>query len=784
MGTRVLDVTGTVPNSIKRARLIQRLAFSYVDLGIHDLREVKKRLDADLPDTSSANIYDAISGHTQRLETKALNETEKVKRELQREARLSKKIEDGYNKIFDNKKTPTPTSNEVRRLKELLVRLRRSYENTEFNEDVFSEKVRKIETMQAELDGLYRDIRPAKQKTHILIKQAESKVKNLVDKMSKIDELADLAEQIRTGKFKVPAELENSRSPELDALSAQILFMKQRIARITSGKVAAGKSDAAVIEDLQTSLSKVKDQIDKGYRELPLPKKARSKRVAEVRQELKEMLDLRGVNDRISEMQRRIDERDFALTPKEITTIKSEELAKARIEMMQVQREARALEFRVRKKTAFEKIGNVASLPRSMLATLDMSYALRQALIPSVAHPKIAGKAFGKAFAAFWSQNKADAVALDLENHPMRKEFDKYGIYFSSMDQNLSAREEYFASNIAEKIPVFGRAVLASERNMVTGLNLLRAGLMTDFLLKNPQLSADVLGPKKKATLKEIEALEKTRDDSVAKRKEYDDKLKELTELERQEVAKHAYARYVNIATGRGDLGGLVGAAETLSHVFFAPRFAVSRVQVPFTAIMQSIKHPELMREIGKQWAYLLGVGMSVLWLGHMAGASVGLDPDDSDWGKFVVGGNKHIDIWGGTVQSMRIIAKAVNAPFQTARGEKADFEWRDVGNFFKYKLNPIISLVSEQALQKDLIGRKLEDVNVETPIGDFNLPWRALSIMSKFVPLTIQSAVEAYHEGESALTIGGLTLFEGVGGSAGVYDDNTSKKIKRPKRR
>ena len=725
LGYRVNDITGTPALTLEAAKIIRKLALNYVDGGVNSLAEVRRLVQQDIPDLSDKGVYDSIGGRIQRIESRVVAEAKTESKEITRQAKLKGQIMDAYNKVFDPKRKTEPTSEEVTALKKQLAILEAAYRKTEFDQDTYDRKVNAIRDMRAQLDGLYRDIKPQKRKKDKLIRKAEAELARLTKKMAKTDELADLSEQIRTGKFKKPAISEDSKSPELDALRQSILHAREQIARITKGEAMKGKSDASTIESIQKSLAEVQKQIDDGYRKLPLPEKARSARVAEVKQDLKEALALRETLDRQEELKRRIRERDFAVTAKESVAIKSKQLAEARIKMAQLQREARALEFRVRKKTFGEKFANVASFPRSMLATLDMSYALRQALLPSIAHPKIAANAFGKAFKSFLSQNSYDAIDLDLKNHPDRPDFDKYGIYFSSIDAELGQREEFFMSTLAEKLP----GVLRSERNMVTGLNLLRAGLMSDFLGKHPNAS---------------------------------------------EEAKHAYARYVNIATGRGDLGKLTGAGEALASAFFAPRFAVSRIQVPYEAIAAFAKHPELRGELGKQWGALLTTGLGVLWLGSMAGASVGLDPDDSDWGKLVIGGNKHIDLWGGTQQPMRLLVKALKG-MATGDGDSL----KDIGRFLRYKLAPSVALVSEQQTGKDAIGRK-----VEPHALGIDMPWRAASLLNSVTPLIIQSAVEAVRAGEDPLVVAGLVLGEGLGLSIGVYDKEAGKKIKRPKRR
>tara|TARA_R110000868_G_C10944056_1_gene767316 strand:- start:39 stop:3479 length:3441 start_codon:yes stop_codon:yes gene_type:complete len=775
LGYRVHDITGVPALTIEAAKIIRKLAFAYVDSGVTNLAEVREKLQADIPDLSDKGVYDSIAGRIQRLESRAATETKKIRKAVVAQAKKMAKILSAYDKVFDTNRKGNPTIDEVNAVKKLLSELEVLYGQTETDQESFDDKMSSVNDMRKELDNLLSDVRPDEKLKKKLIRDAEKEVGALIKDMSKIEELADLSEQLRTGNFKKPKPNEKSKSTELDDLNAQIKFAKEQIARITSGESRTGKTDASVVEDLQKSLTEVKDQIDKGYRKLPLPVKARGERVKQVRQELKEMLDLRRTNDRIEELNRRIRDRDFAVTAKEGTAIKSKQLAEARIKMLQLQRDARSMEFKLKKKSFWETFGNVASFPRSMLATMDMSYALRQAIIPSIAHPKIATKAFAKAFVAFYSQKKADAVDIDLKNHKLRPVFDKYGLYFSSMDQNLSMREEAFVSNMAERIWGFGKIVLASERNMVTGLNLLRAGLMTDFLLKNPHLDGDVLDKQTKALSKEITALEETQNESPENKKAYEKKLKELTELQRREQAKYVYARYVNIATGRGDLMKLNGAAESLSILFFAPRFAASRIQAPLVAAKELTMaafgkgNKEVAREIGKQWAFYLGTGQVMLQLARLAGASVSIDPDDSDWGKIVIG-NIHIDIWGGEQQPMRLLALATKGAQQAHRNETSDFSIGDVGRFISYKLSPAVGLGFEQITRKNFIGQKVDDKTIPTPIGDINIPWRAVSALSKVIPIIVQSGAEAYTEGEDPKTVVSILLGESLGLSISVY--------------
>jgi hypothetical protein len=433
---------------------------------------------------------------------------------------------------------------------------------------------------------------------------------------------------------------------------------------------------------------------------------------------------IESVEQKISDLKDQIRTGEFTERKKRIRKDEPQQLTQLRTELNLLQREARNKIYDLRQKTAKDWIKEIATLPRSIMATADMSYGLRQGLLPSFAHPKIAAQAWEKAFTAFFSQKKASQIDVEMRDHPLHTEIASLGTHFSSLDTTIEDRTEFFASNLAEKIPGFGKIVMASERNMVAGINLLRQGLMIDFLTKHPDAGTDV---------------------------------------------KKAYARYVNIATGRGDAKLLDRSAEELSLIFFAPRFAASRIQAPIEAA-NLLRHSELRGEIIKQWAAYLGTGLTVLSLAKMAGADIEDDPDDSDWGKIVIN-NKHIDIWGGMQQPMRILAKAIKGGTERIREGETDVNTiSDIGQFLKYKLSPPIVIFNELTSGEDVIGRKTEKIE----IGDIELPEIATVFVKNMTPLVIQSAVEAYQEGEDPSIVAALSLGEGLGLSIGVYDKKT----------
>jgi len=72
----------------------------------------------------------------------------------------------------------------------------------------------------------------------------------------------------------------------------------------------------------------------------------------------------------------------------------------------------------------------------------------------------------------------------------------------------------------------------------------------------------------------------------------------------------------------------------------------------------------------------------------------------------------------------------------------------------------------------EDVIGRKTKEL--EVPFTDIELPTEVTVVAKNLTPLIIQSAIEAYQEGEDPSVIAGLAIGEGLGLSIGVYDKKT----------
>ena len=345
---------------------------------------------------------------------------------------------------------------------------------------------------------------------------------------------------------------------------------------------------------------------------------------------------------------------------------------------------------------AWEALG----IPRGLMAMMDWSYFLRQGLMSLYWNPignkkygrsgiKIGGETFVQAWRAF---NEADAALIDagLRGHPLYNYMtQEMGISFTRWDGKPTDREERFINNLLNKelklfgvdINIAGKISRTSERNMVTGLNLLRFKIAEQFI---------------QCDMGKNSSLEQ----------------------------KRAFADYVNTMTGRQKFKGefmgqridLEPAIAQLAQVTFSPRFAASRIILPHSAVQKMFKHPELAPLIMGQWLSYGSMHLTIYALAYLGADDEDrekmsperfFNPFDSHFGYISVNGYM-IDMWGGNMQPLRLQARLLLGAFNTDwAGENkfwdvnssASFEMQ---KFFWNKGSPQLRLSWELAFKEN----------------------------------------------------------------------------------
>jgi hypothetical protein len=120
---------------------------------------------------------------------------------------------------------------------------------------------------------------------------------------------------------------------------------------------------------------------------------------------------------------------------------------------------------------------------RTLKATADMGTLLRQNLLLSATRPVKASRAAWAGTRAFFSKYKAYEIDQALRDMPTQGLRERAGLFMPALEEyKPTLREEMYQSNWAQRIPVVGSIVRASERQFVTSTNFLRAHAFDEIL--------------------------------------------------------------------------------------------------------------------------------------------------------------------------------------------------------------------------------------------------------------------------------------------------------------
>jgi hypothetical protein len=255
----------------------------------------------------------------------------------------------------------------------------------------------------------------------------------------------------------------------------------------------------------------------------------------------------------------------------------------------------------------------IANIPRSLMASFDLSAPFRQALVAGARHPKMLIKNFKPMLEAFKSEESYHALQDEIHSRPNAPLYHQHKLATTELGTNLTDREEQFYGDFFElhpkikKASVVGIGVHASGRAYTAFLAKMRAD-MFDYLYES---------------------------------------LVQAHGLEHDSELADGIARYVNAATGRGSLGKLTTSAQHLNTLFFSPRLLASRFNfldvrgIYGGGFYGNLPKPVRMEAL-RSMAQLAGATSAILTLAAWGGAKVGLDPRNADWAKIKIGQHAH----------------------------------------------------------------------------------------------------------------------------------------------
>jgi hypothetical protein len=482
---------------------------------------------------------------------------------------------------------------------------------------------------------------------------------------------------------------------------------------------------AVRLERALRTINELQDQLANQHRSIKKRLPVDTPELASAKKKMGELRKTMRVEDELTRLNEQLRTGEFEVVKKLQPKKVSPQLERKQVELQIARKKVNAAIDDLAPITPRRLTVEAINTLRTLKATADMSGTLRQGFVLSVLRPKLAAKSFGKSFLATFNKFKAEQIDASIRSAPHHYIREKSKLFLSPLGEGkIAAREEMFMARAIQRVPVIGPIVKASERHMITILNLLRVGVFDEFLAKYPNATHT-----------------------------------ELT----------AWANWVNVATGRGNLGRLAPIGNELSMVIFAPRFAMSRIQTPYV-FFKNLRNPRVRREIAKDMAGITALGLTTLTLAKLAGLEVGFDPRNSDFGKIRVG-NTRIDIWAGLQQparlQMRLLLAATDGVgftgggFLPASGRATD-PLELIGRFSAYKLAPSVTIPLELIKGKTIVGEPV------TP---------SQTAVRGVLPMVYEDIYDAFRDagfGRAGL-VGGLT-FLGVG--ANTFAQRQRRKI------
>jgi hypothetical protein len=670
------------------AQLINDIAMlEAAEPGVATLDNVVERMQGHFPQITRQIVVDSINEVTaaNRKEIGDIrNKIEKIRREAHGDKKLSNRIE-ALRKIVDEggtqpepKSRPAPT--------QAIAELRA------IRDDLMKQAGRTDATVAKRLDARIEKLAKRLESGDIA---AESRnTPQYSEANAKLaSELRDLQKQIS-----VERQIAELRSPSNKAKTPDNAPASKQLQELIAERDAlrSARRESSVVKSIEARIAELQSHLDAGTLPETTAKPKNASAVVEAARG--KLNDVRGalrksdpakaqqLEAQIAELEQRVSTGDVLpkTQPETELSAQLQELTYRRDRLQQkIRRQIQAL----KPKTVWERVSDPFNAIRAIMTSFDVSAVARQGGFILFSHPIRAAKSIVPMFRAMASEKTAMQInneILSRENAPL---YARSKLYIAPLDgtEKMSGMEEAFMSRLAEKIP----GIRASERAYITFLNKLRADsfdAMVDGLAKNGS-----------ATQAEMQAV----------------------------------SNFINVATGRGNLGSMDQSAVVLNTVFFAPRYVASRFQLLLGQPMW--RGPNSVRKaVALEYArYLAGISVVYL-LGYMAGGELEDDPRSSDFGKIRFG-NTRLDPLSGLSQVTTLIARTTSGKTKNSkgklvplRGDKVpyggDTTWDVLAKFARTKLSPMAGMSVDAATGKDVVGQpvtlKSEALDTFVPIS------------------------------------------------------------------
>ncbi len=366
------------------------------------------------------------------------------------------------------------------------------------------------------------------------------------------------------------------------------------------------------------------------------------------------------------------------------------------------------------------------NIPRATLASMDLSFPLRQGAMLLPGHPIQWSKSFGQMMKAARPGKKGKDYARYLERMAENSRYSglrrKSGLEITQWGlTDLTAREEGFMSSFADKIP----GVKWSNRTYTVMSNQLRLNVFDSTARSWERAGMNWIDNPK---------------------------------------AYERLASFLNHATGRGTIPEwLKGQEVLLSAAFFSPKFQLSKWQVPVD-LAKSLGNAPIRKLIVKDLVAYVGAGMAGMYLlSNVEGVEVDWSPDS--FGRVTIGDTRY-DYWSGNAQIARTISR-LSGGKGILGGEVLDVDRAKVlRRFLRSKLSPAGGLVVDLLTGETFMGEKMSTKQEFLLEASLDFPFFTGNIPERFLPLVWQDIGDAirFQGYDGLLPVTSVTAFFGVG--------------------
>jgi len=398
----------------------------------------------------------------------------------------------------------------------------------------------------------------------------------------------------------------------------------------------------------------------------------------------------------------------------------------------------------------------ILGLPKAIMASFDISGGGRQGAFLGTRYGGAwldGEKATAKSFIS-----KAEAEKYTKYLQDGTPETARFNDYIDRMKLDLASTgtmEEAFPTSIAEKIPIVNN----SDRAYTIGLSVQRRSTAEKIL----------------ATLEENGF--KVGQSNFLGFKHGGEKVKDLAQLTDEQL--QSLGKYINTATGRGDLGKFLNKhATSLQSAFFSPRLWKSRLDLLNPVFYAKLDGPAQKLAVQNAGSFA-AVAAAVLGIAAAAGAVIETDPRSSDFLKIKVGDTRY-DILGGFQQNLVFAWRQLSGEKKSSlTGKITDLKSGKpfqadrlsvLGDLIQNKENPLLGEFQKQLSGKDKAGQPLTAASRATSVGNL------------FVPLSIQDTYKTVkNTGDIVKGVAkSIPGFVGTGvGTYGVKDQQLTGKNK-----